>query len=240
MSFVYGLLTRRRWPTAVPESGQHGPPSVRAAESGGAACPHEGSASDRIRTAISRSLRALELHAGVGRGAAVRSGERVLDVACGNGSVTLPAAWAVGPEGHVLATDISEAMVRRALRPGGRAVVAIWGARARCGWAEIFPIVDRRVRSDVCPPFYQLGTGDALAEAFALAGFEAVASERISTTLRYRSARGARWGPPSRAARWRWRIPGLTRPPEPKRRPSIWLRSRRTGGEPGTRSRANS
>ena len=31
--------------------------------------------------------------------AAVQPGERVLDVACGTGSVTLPAAWAVGPEG---------------------------------------------------------------------------------------------------------------------------------------------
>jgi ubiquinone/menaquinone biosynthesis C-methylase UbiE len=177
--------------------------------------------------------------------AAVRPGERVLDVACGTGSVTLPAAWGAGPQGHVLATDISEAMVRRtaeeawregiswietrrahaeessgsdgtfdvalcslglmyvpdpvralaamrrALRPGGRALVAVWGHRAHCGWAEIFPIVDRRVRSDVCPLFFQLGTGEALADAFALAGFETVESERIRTTLRYRSARAA-------------------------------------------------
>jgi ubiquinone/menaquinone biosynthesis C-methylase UbiE len=174
--------------------------------------------------------------------AIVRPGERVLDIACGTGSVTLPAAWGVGPKGHVLGTDISQAMVRRtaeeawregigwvetrranaedpvgsdgtfdavlcalglmyvpdpdralaamrrALRTGGRAVVAVWGGRDRCGWAEIFPIVERRVRSDVCPLFFQLGTGDALAEAFALAGFEAVSSERISITLRYRSA----------------------------------------------------
>ena len=43
--------------------------------------------------------------------AALRSGERVLDVACGTGLVTFEAAASVGASGHVLATDISEAMV---------------------------------------------------------------------------------------------------------------------------------
>src|SRR5699024_16676 len=28
----------------------------------------------------------------------------------------------------------------RVLKPGGRAVVLVWGARKACGWAEIFPI----------------------------------------------------------------------------------------------------
>lgn len=55
--FVYGLLTRLRRPAAVPaEGGNRGPASAPAA--------------DRIRTAISRSLRALELRASVGRGTA--------------------------------------------------------------------------------------------------------------------------------------------------------------------------
>jgi len=50
-----------------------GPTSVLAVESSGGAHTHgdrEGNASDRIRTAISRSLRALELRPGVGRGTA--------------------------------------------------------------------------------------------------------------------------------------------------------------------------
>jgi ubiquinone/menaquinone biosynthesis C-methylase UbiE len=75
--------------------------------------------------------------------------------------------------------------MHRVLRPGGRAVAAVWGARERCGWAEIFPLVQRRVHSEVCPLFFQLGTADALAFALRRAGFAAVESERLPTLLRY-------------------------------------------------------
>jgi ubiquinone/menaquinone biosynthesis C-methylase UbiE len=173
--------------------------------------------------------------------AALQPGERVLDIACGTGLVTLPAAERVGPSGSVMATDISEAMItrirdeaarrglshltaarmdaerldvpdasvdvvlcalglmyvpdplvacaemRRVLAPGGRAVVAVWGARSRCGWADIFPIVDARVQSEVCPMFFQLGAGDQLAATLTQAGFAGVASERISSVLHYDS-----------------------------------------------------
>jgi ubiquinone/menaquinone biosynthesis C-methylase UbiE len=81
--------------------------------------------------------------------------------------------------------------MHRVLKPGGRAVAAVWGARAQCGWAEIFPIVDARVQSDVCPMFFQLGTGEALAASFRAAGFNNVATERISATLHYDSAADA-------------------------------------------------
>jgi hypothetical protein len=74
------------------------------------------------------------------------------------------------------------------LRPGGRAAAAVWGARSRCGWAEIFPIVDRRVASDVCPMFFQLGTGDTLSNLMRAAGFHDVRVERLETTLEYASA----------------------------------------------------
>ncbi len=43
----------------------------------------------------------------------------------------------------------------RVLKPGGRVSIAIWGERKQCGWADIFPIVDKRVASDVCPMFFQ-------------------------------------------------------------------------------------
>lgn len=81
--------------------------------------------------------------------------------------------------------------MREALRPGGRVVAAVWGARARCGWAEIFPIVDARVQSDVCPMFFQLGTGDTLAETFNRAGLVDLEVRRLDVTLAYASAADA-------------------------------------------------
>jgi ubiquinone/menaquinone biosynthesis C-methylase UbiE len=173
--------------------------------------------------------------------ARLRAGERVLDVACGTGAVSLEAARRVAPTGRVLATDLSDRMVelgraaadaaglgnvefRRvdaedpvggpdafdaalcalglmyapdperalralsdALRAGGRAVVAVWGERRRCGWADVFPIVDARVESEVCPLFFRLGTGDAMRRALAEAGFERVHIERIDTPIHHRS-----------------------------------------------------
>ena len=173
--------------------------------------------------------------------AALQSGERVLDVACGTGLVSFRALEAVGESGSVFGTDISSQMVetarrvafergvrnatferfdaeatslenasfdvalcalglmyfprpvvaleqmRRLLAPGGRAAAAVWGARAGCGWAEIFPIVDARVSSDVCPLFFQLGTKDSLARAFDQAGFVDIRFERIEVSLEYAS-----------------------------------------------------
>jgi len=46
--------------------------------------------------------------------AALTPGERVLDVACGTALVTLEAARAVGPQGHVLGVDLSDRMVAAA------------------------------------------------------------------------------------------------------------------------------
>jgi ubiquinone/menaquinone biosynthesis C-methylase UbiE len=81
--------------------------------------------------------------------------------------------------------------MRRVLATGGRAVAAVWGARGRCGWAEIFPIVESRVQSDVCPMFFALGTGDRLRHSFVEAGFSNVSSDRLSSILQYASAEEA-------------------------------------------------
>ncbi len=43
------------------------------------------------------------------------------------------------------------------VRPGGKVIATIWGERRKCGWADIFPIVDARVASDVCPMFFASG-----------------------------------------------------------------------------------
>lgn len=79
----------------------------------------------------------------------------------------------------------------RVLAPGGRAVAAVWGARANCGWAEIFPIVDSRVQSEVCPMFFQLGTQDVLEQQLGEAGFTRIESDRLQVTLHYDSAEAA-------------------------------------------------
>jgi len=183
--------------------------------------------------------RALIEHASVG------PGDRVLDVACGTGIVSLIAAEEVQPWGFVVGTDISQEMVNaaratararrlwhvrferadaeklefnsgvfeaalcafglmyvpdpdaavaemaRVVVPGGRVVAAVWGARNRCGWAGIFPIVEARVESDVCPLFFALGTGDALADVFRRAGLVDVRTQRIVTRLE--------WGSPEEA-----------------------------------------
>jgi ubiquinone/menaquinone biosynthesis C-methylase UbiE len=177
--------------------------------------------------------------------AGIAPGAHVLDVACGTGLVTFPAARAAGASGQVVGVDLSQEMMNRAaaearslglvqarfermdaealtldaatfdvalcalglmyvpepqkaiaemhrvLRPGGRAVAAVWGARNRCGWAEIFPIVDRRVASEVCPMFFQLGTGDMLRNVFEAAGLTDVRADRIAATLEYASAEEA-------------------------------------------------
>ncbi len=174
--------------------------------------------------------------------AALKPGERVVDIACGTGLVTFPAAAAVCPGGEVVGTDISQGMIdlvrqialdrgatnvsfdrmdaedlnglsdgsfdaaltalglmyvpdvlralreqHRLLKPGGRAVAAVWGQRDRCGWAEIFPIVESHIKSDVCPMFFQMGTQEVLSRTMQAAGFADVTHERLPSTLRYES-----------------------------------------------------
>ena len=75
----------------------------------------------------------------------------------------------------------------RVIKPGGRAVAAVWGQRDHCGWAEIFEIVDRRVSTEVCPMFFNLGNRDMLNRNFAAAGFSGIVVERINTELIYHS-----------------------------------------------------
>jgi ubiquinone/menaquinone biosynthesis C-methylase UbiE len=75
----------------------------------------------------------------------------------------------------------------RVLKPGGRAVAAVWGKRNNCGWADIFEIVDQRVTSEVCPMFFHLGNADMLKQCFETSGFRNVTFERIKSTLEYAS-----------------------------------------------------
>lgn len=78
--------------------------------------------------------------------------------------------------------------LHRVLRPGGRAVLAVWGERRRCGWAPLFGIVDAEVRSEVCPLFFGLGQGEALAHRCTAAGLQVTGQRRRSDSLDYRDA----------------------------------------------------
>ncbi|MFW2357921.1 class I SAM-dependent methyltransferase, partial [Hydrogenophaga sp.] len=76
-------------------------------------------------------------------------------------------------------SEASLAAMARCLRPGGRLVVSVWGERSACGWSGVFPIVDARVQSEVCPMFFRLGEGHALHTALAGARLQHVHTERI-------------------------------------------------------------
>jgi SAM-dependent methyltransferase len=175
--------------------------------------------------------------------AELRLGERVIEAACGSGIVTTAIARAVGPEGAVLATDLSQRMVeltaarcaeggfswvrtermsaddlaveegshdaalcalglmyvpdpgraieamRRAVNPRGRVVATVWGERRNCGWAEIFPIIDARVTSEVCPLFYATGAPGALRDEFERAGLIDIREHRQHEGLEFSSER---------------------------------------------------
>lgn len=166
-----------------------------------------------------------------------RPGDRLLDVSCGTGLVTLPLADLIQPFGKITGIDISDKMLEhaearalkdglknvnylpmdaeklnfpshkfdkvvcslglmyypnpdralremhRVLKPGGQLSALVWGDRKNCGWAGIFPIVDRRVKTDVCPLFFQLGTGDTLQAALTQAGFDEIVIKRFTTDL---------------------------------------------------------
>lgn len=81
--------------------------------------------------------------------------------------------------------------MRRVLRPGGRMASAVWGERGRCGWSPVFEIVDAEVLSDVCPLFFRLGSGQALARLAVEAGFTDVVERRVPATLAYPDADAA-------------------------------------------------
>lgn len=81
--------------------------------------------------------------------------------------------------------------MHRLLKRGGKVAVSIWGERKNCGWAEIFPIVDRQVSTDVCPLFFQQGTGNTLQKTFETAGFSNVEVDRFSAELQYPDSKTA-------------------------------------------------
>jgi len=79
------------------------------------------------------------------------------------------------------------AEMARAVAPGGTVAATVWGERRNCGWAEVFPIVDARVASEVCPMFFGTGAPGALRRHFDDAGLEQIQEHRQSETLEFPS-----------------------------------------------------
>lgn len=79
----------------------------------------------------------------------------------------------------------------RVLKKGGVCIAAVWGKRDNCGWAEIFEIVDKRVSSEVCPMFFNLGNDNVLERNFEQAGFSTGKITRIQSSLDYDTAEAA-------------------------------------------------
>jgi hypothetical protein len=99
----------------------------------------------------------------------------------------MPSLWALCGLGLMYMPNAVQALreVLGVLKTGGRAAPAVWGERRKCGWAELFPIVDSVVQSEVCPLFFGLGTGNSLANAFDEAGFVSVRTQRLTATANY-------------------------------------------------------
>jgi SAM-dependent methyltransferase len=75
----------------------------------------------------------------------------------------------------------------RCVRPGGKVVTTVWGERRLCGWADIFPIIDARVASDVCPMFFASGAPAALKQDFDAAGLFDINETRQTELLNFSS-----------------------------------------------------
>ncbi len=127
-----------------------------------------------------------------------RARERALQHGCSNARFERmdAEALAVPTEGFDVALCILGLMyvpdpsvavreMRRIVRQDGRIVLAVWGERSRCGWAQVFPIVDAEVSSEVCPLFFNLGQGDALAALCEEAGLVVERRKRMARTLDY-------------------------------------------------------
>jgi ubiquinone/menaquinone biosynthesis C-methylase UbiE len=171
----------------------------------------------------------------------VQPGQSVIETASGSGMVTQRLANAIGPEGRVIATDLSQGMIddllnrmdackvgnvtasrmpaekldqpdnafdsaicalglmytpdpakavaemARVVAPGGTVAALVWGERRNCGWADVFPIVDARVASEVCPMFFGTGAPNALIRTFEQAGLQEITEHRQSEDLCFKN-----------------------------------------------------
>jgi SAM-dependent methyltransferase len=190
--------------------------------------------------------RSVELTASMLDRAALRPGDRVLELACGPGGLGLAAAPRVAPGGEVVCSDVAAEMVeiaaaratergldnvstrvldleeldepdeafdtvlcreglmfavdptraarevRRVLRAGGRAVIAVWGPRERNPWLGVaLDAVGEQLGMPMPPPGvpgpFALDDADRIAAVLADGGFGDVTVEEQSVANRARS-----------------------------------------------------
>ena len=85
-------------------------------------------------------------------------------------------AAAIGALGLMYTPDPAAAVAEmtRVVAPGGTVAATVWGEHRNCGWAEVFPIVDARVASEVCPMFFGAGAPNAFVRLFENTGLTQV------------------------------------------------------------------
>lgn len=118
---AFKAATRRQWDRAAAGWNEHGP---------------------RVRAWLADATAAMIGMAGV------RDGARVLDVAAGAGDQTLDLAMRVGPDGYVLATDLSPALV--ALAQDNVARAGCRNVDLRVADGECLPVEDASFDAVVC------------------------------------------------------------------------------------------
>lgn len=89
---------------------------------------------------------------------------------------------------YVVEPVMALAEMRRAVCPGGKVAATVWGERKNCAWAEIFPIVDAEVNSEVCPLFFSLGAPQSLVNAMSEAGLKDIEQHRQIVELCFADA----------------------------------------------------
>jgi SAM-dependent methyltransferase len=174
---------------------------------------------------------------------APRAGERVLELACGPGSVALAASPLVGSDGEVVVSDVASEMtaiaaaraearglrnvtarnldleaieepdgsfdvalcregimlvpdparaareIRRILRPGGRAAIAVWGPRERNPWLSVvFTAAGEQLGIPIPPPNvpgpFSLDDAEVFAAVLRGAGLSDVSVTEVGVPLR--------------------------------------------------------
>jgi SAM-dependent methyltransferase len=90
--------------------------------------------------------------------------------------------------GLMYAAPVTTALgeIARVLAPGGRFAGCVWGRREACGFREVFPILGRQLRMEICPLFFSLGVPGAFALGLERAGLVDASEERVPVTLEWR------------------------------------------------------